>query len=117
MRIGISTGGGDAPGLNAVIRAAVVAALGRGWEVFGVRPGAVTPFGLINDRAQQRVRVALDLQMLEHDPLNFHPLHNEATTAISAADFRRFFGLIGHETLIVDFDALEELERARTAAA
>jgi len=39
MRIAISTGGGDAPGLNAVIRAAVLAALRRGWEVRGVRRG------------------------------------------------------------------------------
>jgi 6-phosphofructokinase 1 len=39
MRIAISTGGGDAPGLNAVIRAAVLSAIGRGWEVIGVRKG------------------------------------------------------------------------------
>jgi phosphofructokinase-like protein len=39
MRVAISTGGGDAPGLNAVIRAAVMAAVRRGWEVFGIRRG------------------------------------------------------------------------------
>lgn len=38
-RIGILTGGGDAPGLNAVIRAAVRSALARGWEVLGIREG------------------------------------------------------------------------------
>jgi phosphofructokinase-like protein len=38
-RIALSTGGGDAPGLNAVIRAAVLAALTRGWEVLGIRKG------------------------------------------------------------------------------
>ena len=38
-RIAISTGGGDAPGLNAVIRAASVCALQSGWEVFGIRDG------------------------------------------------------------------------------
>ncbi|MEW6282602.1 MAG: ATP-dependent 6-phosphofructokinase, partial [Candidatus Eremiobacterota bacterium] len=38
-RIAISTGGGDAPGLNAVIRAVVVAAINRGWEVLGIRDG------------------------------------------------------------------------------
>ncbi|KPK57463.1 MAG: 6-phosphofructokinase [Gemmatimonas sp. SG8_38_2] len=36
-RIAINTGGGDAPGLNAVIRAATLSALNRGWEVFGIR--------------------------------------------------------------------------------
>ncbi|MBX7152858.1 ATP-dependent 6-phosphofructokinase [bacterium] len=38
-RIAINTGGGDAPGLNAVIRAAVYAALNRGWECYGIRDG------------------------------------------------------------------------------
>ncbi len=38
-RIAITTGGGDAPGLNAVIRAAVLAAINRGWEVYGIREG------------------------------------------------------------------------------
>ncbi len=38
-RIALSTGGGDAPGLNAVIRAAVLAALSRRWEVYGIRKG------------------------------------------------------------------------------
>jgi ATP-dependent phosphofructokinase / diphosphate-dependent phosphofructokinase len=38
-RIAINTGGGDAPGLNAVIRAAVLAATNRGWEIYGIRDG------------------------------------------------------------------------------
>jgi ATP-dependent phosphofructokinase / diphosphate-dependent phosphofructokinase len=38
-RIAVNTGGGDAPGLNAVIRAVVLTAVRRGWEVLGVRKG------------------------------------------------------------------------------
>ncbi|HEX8430428.1 MAG TPA: ATP-dependent 6-phosphofructokinase [Longimicrobium sp.] len=38
-RIAINTGGGDAPGLNAVIRAATLAAIQEGWEVLGIRRG------------------------------------------------------------------------------
>jgi phosphofructokinase-like protein len=38
-RIAISTGGGDAPGLNAVIRSATLAGINRGWEVVGIRDG------------------------------------------------------------------------------
>lgn len=38
-RIAICTGGGDAPGLNAVIRAVVLAAHRRGWECVGIRDG------------------------------------------------------------------------------
>ncbi|MCP4359188.1 MAG: ATP-dependent 6-phosphofructokinase [Chloroflexi bacterium] len=36
-KIAINTGGGDAPGLNAVIRAVVLAACNRGWECVGIR--------------------------------------------------------------------------------
>ena len=39
QRIAISTGGGDAPGLNAVIRAIVLASSNRGWECAGIRDG------------------------------------------------------------------------------
>jgi 6-phosphofructokinase 1 len=38
-RIAINTGGGDAPGLNAVIHGAVYAARGLGWEILGIRDG------------------------------------------------------------------------------
>ena len=39
MRLALSTGGGDAPGLNAVIRAACLSAINRGWEVVGIKRG------------------------------------------------------------------------------
>jgi 6-phosphofructokinase 1 len=39
MRVALSTGGGDAPGLNAVIRTVVLSAIGRGWEVLGIKRG------------------------------------------------------------------------------
>ena len=45
-RIAINTGGGDAPGLNAVIRSVALSALNRGWEVLGIRRGYQ---GLIED--------------------------------------------------------------------
>jgi len=56
MRIAINTGGGDAPGLNAVVRAAVLAAERRGWDVVGIRrgyDGLFDPDGLVelNDAA------------------------------------------------------------------
>ncbi len=39
MRLAISTGGGDAPGLNAVIRAATLSAIDLGWSVLGIKRG------------------------------------------------------------------------------
>jgi 6-phosphofructokinase 1 len=38
-RIAIATGGGDAPGLNAVIHSVVIAASNRGWECYGIHDG------------------------------------------------------------------------------
>lgn len=45
-RIAVLTSGGDAPGMNAAIRAVVRTGIEKGWEVFGVRHGYL---GLIND--------------------------------------------------------------------
>ena len=45
-RIAVLTSGGDAPGMNAVIRAVVRTGLDKGWDVFGVRHGYA---GLIDD--------------------------------------------------------------------
>ncbi len=39
MKIAVNTGGGDAPGLNAVIRGIVLAAHQKGWEVYGIKYG------------------------------------------------------------------------------
>ena len=46
MRLAISTGGGDAPGLNAVIRAAALSAINRGWDVLGICRGY---YGLLGE--------------------------------------------------------------------
>ena len=44
--------------------------------------------------------------MLDLDPLNYHPLHNEATTAIAPGELLRFVRAMGVEPLIIDFEAL-----------
>lgn len=67
----------------------------------GVVPGAVTPFAVINDRGGA-VEMVLDAGLLEHDPLNFHPLDNAMTTAVSAADLIEFLEHAAHPPRIVD---------------
>ena len=69
-------------------------------EVWGVRPGAVTPFGAINDTGN-RVTMVLDAALMEHGLLNFHPLANTSTTSISARDLIAFLDATGHKPLIV----------------
>ncbi|MCG8442704.1 MAG: prolyl-tRNA synthetase associated domain-containing protein [Caulobacterales bacterium] len=80
-------------------------------DSLGVRPGSVTAFALVNDPAG-RVTMALDSALLDHDPVNFHPLTNEATTAVAAADLLAFIRATGREPRLVDFAALAE-EAAR----
>ncbi|NLH83032.1 MAG: prolyl-tRNA synthetase associated domain-containing protein [Phyllobacteriaceae bacterium] len=70
------------------------------FELVGVTPGSVTPFGVIND-VEGRVTVVLDAALMEHEILNFHPLENTATTSIGRGDFVRFLEAIGHPPLIV----------------
>jgi len=74
----------------------------------GIEPGSVTPFALINATAAS-VAVALDETMLRHDPLNYHPLINTATTAVAPGDLLRFIAACGHEPRMV---ALDDLDRA-----
>ena len=69
-------------------------------EILGLEPGSVTPFGLINDTAA-RTNVILDETMMRHEKLNFHPLKNDATTTISAADLVTFIKATGHNPRIV----------------
>ena len=71
-------------------------------EVLGVTPGAVTPFGLIND-TKQRVRVFFDAEMMAAELVNFHPLRNDATTAIAPNDLRRFIIACGHDARELKF--------------
>ena len=70
-------------------------------ETLGVTPGSVTPFGAVNDKAG-RVTVVLERRMLAQDPLNYHPLSNDRTTAISPADLLKFLAATGHAPLLLD---------------
>jgi Ala-tRNA(Pro) deacylase len=74
-------------------------------DVLGVRPGSVTAFALMND-VESRVTFVIDAALLATDPVNFHPLKNDATTAIARDDLLAFAKATGHDPLIVDFAAL-----------
>ena len=69
--------------------------------VLGVDAGAVTPFGLIND-GDGTLNVVLDAAMMRHELLNFHPLTNAATTAITPDGLIAFIRSCGHEPRIVE---------------
>jgi Ala-tRNA(Pro) deacylase len=64
-------------------------------EVLGVAPGAVTPFGAIND-SEARVTVVLDANLMEHATINCHPLVNTMTTSLKRDDLVKFLESTGH---------------------
>lgn len=76
------------------------------WETLGVRPGSVTALGLIND-TDRRVTFVLDQRLWDADIVNFHPLTNTATTALSQSAFRRVLDALERQPIVVDFTALD----------
>jgi Ala-tRNA(Pro) deacylase len=75
-------------------------------ETLGVTPGAVTAFGLINDREGQ-ITAILDKDLLANDQINCHPLVNTATTTIASADLLAFVRATGHEPIIIDLEGAQ----------
>ncbi len=73
-------------------------------EYLGVEPGSVTLFAVIND-PDRKVTLVLDEALFALDPVNFHPLKNDATTAISPADMIKFVRSLGREPIRLSFDA------------
>ncbi len=74
-------------------------------EVLGVSPGSVCLFAVMNDK-ESRVQLVLDKALLDHEVVNFHPLENTATTAITTKDMLKFAEATGHKPVIVDFTAI-----------
>lgn len=72
----------------------------RLFEFLGVRPGAVSPFTLIND-PDHRVSLALDESLMKADVLYFHPLVNDLTLGISPEGLRHFFEISGHNPKMI----------------
>jgi Ala-tRNA(Pro) deacylase len=64
-------------------------------KYLGVTPGAVSPFGLLNDSARH-VRVFIDRDLKEAEKVTFHPNDNTATLVLAFADFERFLLHVGH---------------------
>jgi len=112
MKIAINTGGGDAPGLNAVVRAVVISAEARGWEVWGIKYGYR---GLIEESEQGLVRLTREsVRGISHlggtilgstnrgDPFNY-PVKNAAGVKepvdVSARLVQRFKDL-GFDALV-----------------
>ena len=73
------------------------------YKILGVKPGSVTPFGLINaTKRYPDLIIGLDRDMLKNEYLNYHPLHNEATTTIKTPDLLKFIKLCGYQPITIE---------------
>ena len=64
-------------------------------QFLGVRPGAVSPLTLFNDKDQQ-VQLVMDQGLYDHDVINVHPLVNDKTITMNIADLDTFLTKTGH---------------------
>jgi len=66
----------------------------------GLSAGAVSPFGLLNDR-EKTVRVLIDRDLVGADNLCVHPNVNTATVRLSWASLERFLGWCGNAVTFI----------------
>lgn len=70
-------------------------------KYLGVKPGSVTPFGLINDQ-EHHVTVFLDQTLQNAEKLSFHPCINTASLIIKRKDLIKFLDYCGNQYLWMD---------------
>ena len=73
------------------------------YEKLGVKPGSVTPFGLLND-LDKEVQFFLDKKLFENTIVNFHPLENTSTISLSSVDLVSFLNNLNIIVNIFDFN-------------
>ena len=61
----------------------------------GLKPGSVSPFGLVNDK-ENHVHLFLDANLRKEASLSFHPNDNTATVVISQEMFQRYLQAVGN---------------------
>ena len=72
------------------------------YELLGVRPGSITPLGLVFDEAHQ-VNLLIDREVLALEEIGMHPLVNTASIAMKTEDLMKvYFPFTGHEPQILD---------------
>ncbi|RLD55883.1 MAG: prolyl-tRNA synthetase associated domain-containing protein [Bacteroidetes bacterium] len=64
-------------------------------KYLGLKPGSVSPFGLINDK-ENHVYIFLDKNLHDSEKISFHPNENTASLVIDFKDFERFLQWTGN---------------------
>lgn len=67
----------------------------RLWDSLGVTQGSVNPFCIMND-TDLKVQIVLDKSMMTQDLVNYHPMVNTMSTALTPDDLLRFIEWTNH---------------------
>lgn len=68
-------------------------------ELLNLTPGSVSPFGLINDKAN-KVIILIDKEVLEADYVSFHPNINTETLELTKENFHKYINLLNNKLII-----------------
>ena len=83
-------------------------------ELLGVKPGAVTPLSVINDK-ENRVSAFLDEGLIKTPIINAHPLRNDMTTSLSIDDLLKFMTAENHSPTLINFDDVDRYSGENTS--
>lgn len=72
-------------------------------KYLGLKPGSVSPFGIIND-IERKVIILMDRDLANTNVINFHPNVNTTTISVSYADFERFINWHENKIYFVDIN-------------
>ena len=70
-------------------------------KYLGVRPGSVSPFGLIND-TEHHVYLFLDKNLQAANKISFHPNDNTASLVLKYSDFIKYLNFMGNQYEYID---------------
>jgi prolyl-tRNA synthetase len=74
-------------------------------ELLKVKAGSVNLFSILND-SENKVTLLVDEALYEQEQIGFHPMQNDATTAIKKTDMEKIIELSGHKPQIINFENL-----------
>ena len=76
-------------------------------NILGIKPGSVSPFGLLNDK-EKKVKFFFDQEFMEYEIVNFHPLINTSTVSIAPNDL---INLIEQHHSKVEFIKMRDFQK------
>ena len=70
-------------------------------QKLGIKPGMVSPFGLLNND-EKDVKIYMDKEIITEEIMTFHPNDNTKTLFITTNDLFKYFKNIGYELNIIE---------------